>query len=107
MPQFHFQIHVWDFPGILVVGGLHFCCRGHRFDPWWGDKIPHVVWHSKKKKKEEEQDPNISLTEVQIQNFQVIYSLTNALNKHLMSLLCSNNWPGKRRYHDGISQEPI
>lgn len=69
--------------------------------------LPTCGVAQQKKKKEEEQDPNISLTEVQIQNFQVIYSLTNALNKHLMSLLCSNNWPGKRRYHDGISQEPI
>ena len=33
----------WDFPGGLVVKTLHFQCRGHRFDPWWETKIPHVM----------------------------------------------------------------
>ena len=26
-------------------------CRGYRFDPWLGSKIPHAVWHGFKKKK--------------------------------------------------------
>ena len=27
----------WDFPGDPVVKTLCFHCRGHGFDPWWGN----------------------------------------------------------------------
>ena len=29
--------HLGDFPGGPVVKTPHFHCRGHRFNPWWGD----------------------------------------------------------------------
>ena len=29
--------HLGDFPGGPVVKTPHFQCRGHRFNPWWGD----------------------------------------------------------------------
>ena len=27
----------WDFPGGPVVKTLYFHCRGHKFNPWWGN----------------------------------------------------------------------
>ena len=27
----------WDFPGGPVVKTLHFHCRGHKLNPWWGN----------------------------------------------------------------------
>lgn len=43
-----------DFPGTPCrVKTLHFHCRGYKFGPWLGYKIPHAVvaWPKKKKKK--------------------------------------------------------
>ena len=40
-----------DFSGGPVVKTLSFHCRGHRFDPCWGARIPHAVHCGKKKKK--------------------------------------------------------
>lgn len=33
-----------------VVKTLLFHCRGHRFDPWLGTKIPHALQHGQKKR---------------------------------------------------------
>ena len=33
-----------DFPGSPVVKTLRFHCRGRRFKPGWGTKIPHAEW---------------------------------------------------------------
>ena len=32
-----------DFPGGPVVKTPRFHCRGRRFDPWWGNKIPRAA----------------------------------------------------------------
>ena len=34
------DIQPWEFPGCPVVRTLPFHCRGHRFDPWWGNQGP-------------------------------------------------------------------
>ena len=39
------------FPGGPVVKTPRFQCRGHRFDIWSGNWIPHAVWCAKKAKK--------------------------------------------------------
>ena len=41
-----------NLPGSPVVKTSHFPCRGHRFDPWSGNKDPTccVAWRKKKKK---------------------------------------------------------
>ena len=33
----NFKTNTGDFPGSPVVKTLHFHCRGHGFDPWWGN----------------------------------------------------------------------
>ena len=38
-----------DFPGSSVVKTSCFQCRGYRFTPDWGARIPHAVCHGKKK----------------------------------------------------------
>ena len=38
-----------DFPGSPDVTTLSFQCKGRRFDPWSGTKIPHAAWHGQKK----------------------------------------------------------
>ena len=40
-----------NFPCGLLTKTLRFYCRGLRFDPYWGTKISHALWHSKKKKR--------------------------------------------------------
>ena len=40
-----------DFSGGPVVKTLSFHCRGHRFDPCWGARIPHAVQCGQKNKK--------------------------------------------------------
>ena len=37
-----------DFSGDAVVKTPCFHCRGHRFNPWSGTKIPHAVQHCEK-----------------------------------------------------------
>ena len=34
-----------------MVKTLHFCCRGHRFNPWLGNEDPacHAAWPGKQK----------------------------------------------------------
>ena len=45
------QTPCWDFSGALVVKALCSRCRGHRFDSWSGDYIPHATqWGQGKKK---------------------------------------------------------
>jgi len=46
------KIHPYeDFPGSPVVKTLHAHCRGHRFNPWWGnqDLTCHITRPKKKK----------------------------------------------------------
>ena len=52
-----------DFPGGAVVKTLWFHCKGHKFDPWLGPKIPHITQHTTKKEKTNKntQDNSISL----------------------------------------------
>ena len=38
-----FTLYNWELPGGLVVTTLPFYCRGHRFNSWSGNKIPHVA----------------------------------------------------------------
>ena len=38
-----------DFPGSPVVTTPSFQCKGRRFDPWSGTKIPHATWHGQSK----------------------------------------------------------
>ena len=46
-------------------GGPHFHCRGPRFHPWWGTKIPQAAWGGQKnKKRERERDFNIKVRAV-------------------------------------------
>ena len=35
-----------DFPGGPVAKTLHNQCRGHRFNPWSGNEIPHAATES-------------------------------------------------------------
>ena len=37
-----------DFSGGPVVKTLHFHCRGHKFNPWSGSKVPHATQCSQK-----------------------------------------------------------
>jgi len=50
----HTEKRTGDFSGGPVVNASCFQCRGCGFDPWWRNKIPHVMQHSQKIKKEEE-----------------------------------------------------
>ena len=50
------KIHPYeDFPGSPVVKTLHAHCRGHRFNPWWGNQdLTCRITRPKKKKKDDE-----------------------------------------------------
>ena len=37
-----------DFPGSPEVTTPSFQCKGRRFNPWSGTKIPHAIWHGQK-----------------------------------------------------------
>ena len=45
---------IWKLPGSPVVRTPHFHCRGYRFDPWLGTKIPQAMQGSQLKKRGKE-----------------------------------------------------
>ena len=68
-----------------MVGTPCFHCRGHRFNPGQGTKIPHALW-TKKKKKENRQKEN---TETKSCSFENIHKITLIINN---SVPIQANW---------------
>ena len=96
----------WDFTGGPVVKTLCFHCSGHRFDPWRGgeNKIPHVMWCSRKIKKKKW--PYLKIRALQMQR-KVAYWIRMGPNSQESDLISDRKGlrDTEKVYMEGIEAE--